>query len=122
MDRCRGAEYPRVGLLRGAERNACVEHGVDIEIMAFTLAIEADLPSDLDAAHQPFDPPAQDLGPIKHFPDRSCLAEPGRHLAHGGPFGAFDAVHAVPFRISGDDGAALVGRDRTTVADFRIAI
>ena len=42
VHRGRGAEYARVGLATAAQRDAGVEHGVDVEIVALVLAVEAD--------------------------------------------------------------------------------
>src|SRR5216683_7718642 len=114
MHRCRRPKYARVRLAAGPERNAGVEHRVDIQIMALMLTVQADFPSDSDAAHQSSDAAAQDVGAVERLLDRSRVARPWRDFAHHGPFRPLDAMHPIPFGIFGDDDAALIGRDRPT--------
>ena len=80
--------------------------------MAVELALQADRASDADAAHQPADPVAQDVGAVERLFHQARVAGPGGDLAHRRPFRPLDAVRAIPFRIFRDHDAALIRRHR----------
>ena len=106
----RGPEYPRVRFLAHPQRDARLEHGVDVEVVTVELPLQADGPTDPHAADQPPDPVAQDVRAVERRFHQAGVAGSSRNLTDRGPFRALDAVGAIPFRIFRDHDAALVRR------------
>src|SRR3984893_8770742 len=118
---CR-AEYPRVGLLTHPQRDSGLQHGIDIEVMTVELPFQPDGSADADPANQPPYPIARTVGALKRLLHDALIAGVCENLAYRGPFRAFDAVRAIPFRIFRNHNAALVRRDGPCPAKLAVVL
>ncbi len=122
MLRACGAEDTRIRLLPHPQRDAGVEHRVEIEVMAVELAFEPDHAANAHAAHQPPDPISQHVGGIQRLFDHAWISRSRGDFAYGGPFRSFDVVRTIPFRIFRDDQAALIRRGRPGATDRAVIL
>src|ERR1700730_2426418 len=118
---CR-AEYPRVGLLTHPQGDSGLEHGIDIEVMTVELPLQPDGSADAPAANQPPDPVAQNVGALERLFHEARIAGPRENLAYRGPFRAFDAVRAIPFRIFRHNNAARGRRGGPRPAELAVVL
>src|SRR3979411_1025621 len=118
---CR-AEYPRVGLLTHPQCDSGLQHGIDIEVMTVELPLQPDGSAHAHPENHPPDPVAQNVGAFERLFHDARIAGPCENLAYRGPFRAFDAVRAIPFRIFRNHNAALVRRDGPRPAKLAFVI
>src|SRR5216683_279626 len=104
------------------QRDSRLQHRIDIEIVTVELPLQPDGSADAHAANQPPDPVAQNVGALERLFHDAWIAGPRQNLAYRGPFRAFDAVRAIPFRIFRNHNAALVRRDGPRPADFAFVL
>src|ERR1700687_2618655 len=85
--------------------------------MTVELSFQAHRPADANAADQPSNPVAQNVGAVECVFYEARVAGPRENLAYCRPIRALDAVRAIPFGIFRNHYAALVRRDRPRAAD-----
>ena len=98
-------------MLAGPQRDARLQHGIDVEIVAVQLTLQPDGAPNVDAANQLLDPIAQHLRTLERILDQAGITLARRHFAHAGPFRTFDTLCAIPFRIGRDHVSAPIRGD-----------
>src|SRR5712671_8084548 len=101
-----------------AQRDPCVEHGIDVEVVTVELSLQPDGAADAHAADQPSNSIAEDVGAIEGFFNEAWIAGPrgtSRTVVHSGRSTPCARSHSGYFATTMPRWSGATGRARPTL-------